>query len=54
MLIKIKVDELTPHPIKMGRCIKEFERVYGVSHGGDRKSSLNFSNLKTQGDIASE
>lgn len=43
-----------PNPVKMGRCIKELERIYGISHGGDRKSSLNFSNLKTQGDIASE
>lgn len=27
-----------PNAVKLGRCIKELERIYGVQHGGDRKS----------------
>lgn len=41
-----------PNPIKLGRCIKELERIYGVEYGGDRKSRPNVSDLKSQSDIA--
>lgn len=34
-----------PNPVKMGRCIKELERLYGIRHGGDRKSNPNNSDL---------
>ena len=40
------------NPIKLGRCIKELEQTYGIEYGGDRKSSSNNYNLKTQSDIA--
>ena len=30
-----------PNNLKMGRCIIELERLYGIRHGGDRKSSGN-------------
>lgn len=36
---------------KLGRCIKELERIYGVEHGGNRKSSPKVSDLN-QSDIA--
>ncbi|MEC1723129.1 hypothetical protein [Schinkia azotoformans] len=39
----------------MARCIVELERIYGIGHGGDRKSSSNNSNLiKSQKDIAGQ
>ena len=40
--------ELTgnPNPMKLGRCIKELERIYGIQNGGDRKSDTNNFNLK--------
>lgn len=37
---------------KVGLRIKELERLYGVEHGGDRKSSTNNSVLISQSDIA--
>ena len=43
-----------PNPIKLGRCIKELEILYGIEHGGDRKSSSNNYNLKTQKQLADE
>ncbi|GEM_PF-1083341 len=43
-----------PNPVKMGRCIKELERIYGISKGGDRKSKRNNFVLKTQDDFANE
>lgn len=24
-----------PNPVKLGRCIKELERIYGIEHGGN-------------------
>ena len=30
------------------------ERLYGIEHGGDRKSSSNNFNLKTQSDLAAQ
>ena len=43
-----------PNPVKLGRCIKELERLYGVQNGGDRKSDTNKSVLISQSDIASQ
>ena len=40
-----------PNPVKLGRCIKELERIYGVEHDGNRKSSPKVSDLN-QSDIA--
>lgn len=46
------------NPVKFGRCLMELERIYGIQHGGDRKSEgeskPNNSALKSQDDIASE
>ena len=36
---------------KVGKRIKELERIYGVEHGGNRKSSPKVSDLN-QSDIA--
>ena len=43
------------NPVKFGRCIKELERIYGITHGGDRTESRenNFP-LKSQEDLARE
>lgn len=50
-----------PNPIKLGRCIIELERIYGIGHGGDRKSTIfddksnqNNFGLKTQQDLANK
>ena len=42
--------------IKLGRCIKELERIYGIRDGSAGKRSLDQNNLglKTQDEIASE
>lgn len=42
------------NPVKMGRCIVELERIYGINHGGNRKSNPNNLDLKvtTQKDLA--
>lgn len=40
--------------VKLGRCIVELERIYGIAHGGDRKSSSHNDNLKSQDDLANE
>lgn len=39
---------------KTGLRIKELERLYGIEHGGNRKSSSNNYNLKTQKQLAGE
>lgn len=39
---------------KMGRRIKELERLYGIEHGGDRKSSTNNSALISQEQLAAQ
>ena len=40
---------------KVGRRIKELERLYGIEHGGDRKSKPNNSVLNnSQSDLASQ
>jgi len=44
--------------VKLGRCITELERIYGIAHGGDRKSekfkSNNVGNEKSQEDLLTE
>lgn len=45
------------NPVKFGRCLMELERIYGIQHGGDRKSeeaSGNNFHLKTQSNLADE
>lgn len=41
-----------PNPVKLGRCIKELERIYGIEHGGDRKTSNPKVSYLNQSDIA--
>lgn len=41
-----------PNPVKLGRCIKELERIYGIEHGGDRKTSNPKVSDLNQSDIA--
>lgn len=38
--------------MKLGRCIKELERIYGIEHGGDRKTSNPKLSDLNQSDIA--
>lgn len=40
--------------VKLGRCIKELERIYGIKNGGDRKSEETKLPLKSQGELAEE
>lgn len=41
--------------VKMGRCLKELERIEGIRNGGDRKSEAhNALLIKTQSDLADE
>lgn len=46
------------NPVKFGRCLMELERIYGIQHGGDRKSEEKSNpqdaELKSQEDLASE
>lgn len=39
---------------KVALRIKELERIYGIEHGGDRKSNTNNSVLKSQSDLATQ
>lgn len=40
---------------KVGKRIKELERIYGIQNGGDRKSEPNSSELKkSQSDLAEQ
>lgn len=34
--------------MKLGRCIKELERIYGIEHGGDRKSNPKVSEMNQE------
>ena len=50
-----------PNPVKLGRCIKELERIYGIYQGGSgyygnqhEESSNNYKTPKTESDIAKE
>lgn len=40
--------------VKLGRCIAELERIYGIKNGGDRKSGETKLPLKSQSDLAEE
>jgi len=42
------------NPIKFARCIVELERLYGITHGGNRKSSSDNPNLKTGKELAED
>lgn len=42
------------NPMKLAKCIVELERIEGIRHGGDRKSSGSNFHLKSQTDIADE
>ena len=45
-----------PNPVKLGRCIKELERIYGIEHGGNHGNQYSpnpkVSELPTQEDLA--
>lgn len=45
-----------PNPIKLGRCIKELERIYGIREGSAGNSHTNYfngsSDPKTEKDLA--
>ena len=46
-----------PNPIKLSRCIKELERIYGIEHGGNHGNQYStpnpkLSDLPTQEDLA--
>ncbi len=54
-----------PNAVKLGRCIKELERIYDIKQGGsgfygnrhtkdNLESSNNYKTLKTEADIAKE
>lgn len=49
-----------PNPVKLGRCIKELERIYGIQHGGDHgnqytvASGNNFQLPKSQSELAAD
>lgn len=42
-----------PNAAKLGRCIKELERIYGIQHGNNQRTSNNFKS-KTQEELANE
>ena len=46
-----------PNPVKLGRCIKELERIYGIEHGGNhgnqyKEATPKVSDLPTQEQLA--
>lgn len=48
-----------PNPVKLGRCIVELERLYGIEHGGNRgnqyvEAKPNNSVLATQEQLAAQ
>ena len=53
-LIASNFGRMKNDPVKQGKLIAEYERLAGILHGGDRKSSGNNFRLKTQEDIAKE
>lgn len=40
------------NPIKLARCVIELERIYGIKNGGNRKSEVDNTQLKTQKQLA--
>lgn len=53
-LIASNFGRMKNDPVKQGRWIKEYERLRGVRHGGDRKSKDDNRLLISQEDIARE
>ncbi len=43
-----------PNPVKLGRCIKELERIYGIREGsaGQAEPKVSDGNVTSQSDIA--
>ena len=44
-----------PNPVKLGRCIKELERIYGVEHGNNqynRNPKISESSISSQEQLA--
>jgi len=39
------------NPIKFAKCIVELEKLYGIKHGGERKSNQDYLGLKNQNKI---
>lgn len=39
---------------KMGKRIKELERLYGIEHGNNQRTSNNYNSSKTQEDLAKD
>lgn len=46
--------DISSSSLKMGRIILELERIYGVSHGGDRKSNSDNTSLISQEELAKQ
>lgn len=42
-----------PNPVKLGRCIKELERIYGIQNGGDRGNQYKMAEPKLS-DVATQ
>ena len=40
--------------MKLGRCIKELERIYGISKGNNQHSRLPNNSVSSQDDLAKE
>lgn len=40
--------------IKLGRCIVELERIYGIKHGNNQRTLNNSNSLKTQESLAEQ
>lgn len=43
-----------PNSVKLGRCIRELERIEGIKNGGDRRSEPHGAVLKTQEQLSNE
>lgn len=43
-----------PNPMKLGKCIKELERIYGISKGNNQHISLPNNSVSSQDDLAKE
>lgn len=43
-----------PNSVKLGRCIRELERIEGIKHGGDRGAKPQNAVLKNQEQLANE
>lgn len=52
--IRQRGDVGNANPIKSGRCFQFLNAWYGFEHGGDRKSSENNFNLKSNNEIKAQ